>query len=70
MDAIKLRSLNIDLSNGNKLYELKDLEPQIPQLVQHRVRLDTRDRLSWPVMILYPETMQTDFIQSFHEDTP
>ncbi|XP_063979880.1 DNA polymerase interacting tetratricopeptide repeat-containing, protein of 47 kDa [Diachasmimorpha longicaudata] len=68
--AIELRNINIELSNGNKSYELKDLEPQIPQLAQHRVRLDKEERLIWPVMILYPEYMQTDFIQSFHEDTP
>ncbi|XP_011310872.1 tetratricopeptide repeat protein 4 [Fopius arisanus] len=70
IEAIKQRGINIDLSNGHKSYELKDLEPQIPQLAQHRVKLDKRQRLIWPVMILYPETMQTDFIQSFHEDTP
>lgn len=53
----------------NKNPDLKDLEPQIPQIAQNRVHLDAQNKLIWPVMILYPETQQTDFIQNFHEDT-
>lgn len=38
-------------------------------MVQCSVHLDTQNKLIWPVLILYPETKQTDFIQNFHEDT-
>lgn len=70
IQAIISRQINVDCPSGKLTIELKDLEPQIPQLAQHRVKFDKRERLIWPVMILYPETMQTDFIQNFHEDTP
>jgi len=67
---IKEKKINIDLPEGKREVELRHLEPQVPQLFQHRVRLDKADRLIWPVMVLYPETRQTDFIQNFYEDTP
>ncbi|XP_034943228.1 DNA polymerase interacting tetratricopeptide repeat-containing, protein of 47 kDa [Chelonus insularis] len=70
IQAIINRGIKIELSTDKKIFELKDLEPQIPQLAQYRVRFDQANRLVWPVMILYPETMQTDFIQNFYEDTP
>lgn len=38
-------------------------------MVQCGVHLDAQNKLIWPVLILYPETKQTDFIQNFHEDT-
>ncbi|XP_063795728.1 tetratricopeptide repeat protein 4 [Pseudophryne corroboree] len=33
------------------------------------VHLDESDRLNWPVLFLYPEHSQTDFISSFPEDS-
>uniref|UniRef100_A0A8C5WM28 Tetratricopeptide repeat domain 4 n=1 Tax=Leptobrachium leishanense TaxID=445787 RepID=A0A8C5WM28_9ANUR len=33
-----------------------------------QVFLDENGRLNWPVLFLYPEHMQTDFISAFHED--
>ncbi|XP_044004446.1 DNA polymerase interacting tetratricopeptide repeat-containing, protein of 47 kDa-like [Aphidius gifuensis] len=69
--AIIDRNINIDIPIGKMTIDLNDFVPQIPQLSQNRVKFDNKtNRLVWPVMILYPETMQTDFIQSFHEDTP
>lgn len=65
---IKSRGINLELIEGRKNPDLKDLEPQVPQIAQSRVHLDNENKLIWPVMILYPETMQTDFIQNFHED--
>ncbi|KAK0082164.1 hypothetical protein PV325_010942 [Microctonus aethiopoides] len=69
VEAINARGINVDLPDSRTTFELKDLEPQIPHLAEHRVRFDSNNKLFWPVMILYPETMQTDFIQNFHEDT-
>ncbi|XP_068095119.1 tetratricopeptide repeat protein 4 [Hyperolius riggenbachi] len=34
-----------------------------------QVCLDAEGRLSWPVLFLYPEHSQTDFISAFHEDS-
>ncbi|XP_039094664.1 tetratricopeptide repeat protein 4 [Hyaena hyaena] len=34
-----------------------------------RLSVDARGRLSWPVLFLYPEHTQSDFIAAFHEDT-
>ena len=45
---------------------LYDLDPLHPSGA--RVRLDEEGVLHWPVMFLYPEYAQTDFIQSFCEN--
>lgn len=34
-----------------------------------RLSIDGQGRLSWPVLFLYPEYAQSDFISAFHEDT-
>ncbi|CAD1478675.1 unnamed protein product, partial [Heterotrigona itama] len=69
LDIIRSRGVNLELIEGKKNPDLKDLEPQVPQIAQSRVHLDIQNKLIWPVMILYPEMQQTDFIQNFHEDT-
>ncbi|KAK7100165.1 tetratricopeptide repeat protein 4-like [Littorina saxatilis] len=45
---------------------LADLDPIHPSGA--RVRLDEKGVLHWPVLFLYPEYGQTDFIQSFSEN--
>lgn len=68
LDIIKSRGVNLELIEGKRNPDLKDLEPQVPQIAQSKVHLDAQNKLIWPVMILYPEMQQTDFIQNFHED--
>lgn len=34
-----------------------------------RLNVDEQGRLSWPVLFLYPEHAQSDFIATFHEDS-
>ncbi|KAB0402533.1 hypothetical protein E2I00_002566, partial [Balaenoptera physalus] len=34
-----------------------------------RLSVDDGGRLSWPVLFLYPEYAQSDFISAFHEDS-
>ncbi|XP_070465582.1 tetratricopeptide repeat protein 4 isoform X2 [Equus przewalskii] len=34
-----------------------------------RLSVDDQGRLSWPVLFLYPEYTQSDFISAFHEDS-
>ncbi|XP_043289568.1 DNA polymerase interacting tetratricopeptide repeat-containing, protein of 47 kDa isoform X2 [Venturia canescens] len=70
MRIIREKKINVEIPEGKEDFELRDLVPLVPQLAQHRVRLDRAGRLIWPVTILYPETLQTDFIQNFYEDTP
>ena len=45
---------------------LTDLDPFHPSGA--RVRLDDSGTLYWPVLFMYPEYAQTDFIQSFCEN--
>jgi len=69
LETISRKGVSLESTNDKQELELRDLEPQIPQIAQSRVHFDEKDRLVWPVMILYPEIQQTDFIQNFHEDT-
>ncbi|XP_054013421.1 DNA polymerase interacting tetratricopeptide repeat-containing, protein of 47 kDa [Hylaeus anthracinus] len=69
LNIIKSKGIGLESIDGRKNPDLKDLEPRIPQIAQSRVHLDAENKLIWPVMILYPETQQSDFIQNFHEDT-
>lgn len=34
-----------------------------------RLSLNNQGRLSWPVLFLYPEYTQSDFVAAFHEDS-
>lgn len=69
MEAILKKGINLELTNDEGKLELKNLEPQISQIAQNKVHFDEKNKLIWPVMILYPETHQVDIIQNFHEDT-
>lgn len=69
LNIIQSKGINLELIDGKKNPDLKDLEPQVPQIAQSRVHLDAENKLIWPVMIMYPETQQTDFIQNFHENS-
>ncbi|XP_071871921.1 DNA polymerase interacting tpr containing protein of 47kD [Bombus fervidus] len=69
LNIIKGKGVNLESIEGKINPNLKDVEPQIPQMAECSVHLDAQNKLIWPVLILYPETKQTDFIQNFHEDT-
>lgn len=69
LETIQSRGVKIELPPGKEKPDMSDLEPQIPQLLQNTVHLHPDDKLVWPVIILYPEVHQTDFIQNFDEDT-
>lgn len=49
------------------LLDMSSLEPCHPAAVGKPVRLEG-ESLIWPVLFLYPEYGETDFIQEFHED--
>ncbi|XP_065183128.1 tetratricopeptide repeat protein 4-like [Sycon ciliatum] len=56
-----------DVSEGKGLIQasLSELEQTIPS--GSHVRLDSDGVLHWPVLLVYPEHHQTDFIQAFDE---
>jgi len=64
LERIKQRGITVE-SKGNSL-ELSDLEPCHPAALQKRVRLED-DLLVWPVIFLYPEFGESDFIEGFKE---
>ena len=49
-------------------FDLSNIEPCHPAAIGNRVHL-VDGSLVWPVLFLYPEFGETDFIQEFHEDT-
>ena len=49
-------------------FNLSSIEPCHPAAIGKRVHL-VGDSLVWPVLFLYPEYGETDFIQEFHEDS-
>jgi len=59
LDAVKKRGVEV---NGGLSMEM--LEPLHPAAVQRRVRLED-GKLVWPVLFLYPEKGETDFIEEF-----
>ncbi len=68
LNAIKERGINVD---GDEL-TLAALEPTHPAAARKRVHFDEEDenasRLIWPVLFMYPEFGETDFIEAFAED--
>ncbi|XP_012267399.2 DNA polymerase interacting tetratricopeptide repeat-containing, protein of 47 kDa [Athalia rosae] len=68
LELIQSRKINVEINAGKRHLQLADLEPCIHHLAQNKVHLGEDGRLIWPVVILYPETQQTDFIQESHED--
>jgi len=68
LETIKERGIKINkIKIGNPL-SLSDLEPSHPAAVQRRVHLDLSGQLVWPVLVLYPEHEETDFIEQFREN--
>ncbi|XP_014483032.1 PREDICTED: tetratricopeptide repeat protein 4 [Dinoponera quadriceps] len=68
LEAISKRSITILARKKQHKLELSDLEHENSNI--QRVQLDENNRLLWPVLISYPERMQCDLVNKFHEDTP
>lgn len=73
IEAIQSRGITIGTLKGKSksqsaLLDLANLEPCHPAASGKRVHI-VDNCLVWPVMILYPECGETDFIQEFHEDS-
>ncbi|XP_047644953.1 tetratricopeptide repeat protein 4 [Phacochoerus africanus] len=77
LQAIKARSIRLvseaagededSASEGLGELSLNGLSSENPYGA--RLSVDDQGRLSWPVLFLYPEYAQSDFISAFHEDS-
>ncbi|XP_078573985.1 tetratricopeptide repeat protein 4-like [Branchiostoma floridae x Branchiostoma japonicum] len=56
-----------DVAESMDRLQLASLEASFPS-TGAKVCLDEKGCLVWPVMFMYPEYMETDFIQEFHEE--
>nr|XP_013817231.1 PREDICTED: tetratricopeptide repeat protein 4 [Apteryx mantelli mantelli] len=74
--AIKERNIKVVLEPSNEEEEMSDGLAEMSLDGFHsdnamgaKVHLDADGNLNWPVLFLYPEHEQTDFIAAFHENT-
>merc|ERR1712098_649707 len=67
LDLIKQRGIKVASSKENSGLSLADVEPCHPAAVHKRVHV-TDNILLWPVLFLYPEFGETDFIEEFSEN--
>ncbi|XP_075011802.1 tetratricopeptide repeat protein 4 [Calonectris borealis] len=74
--AIKERNIKLVLEPSNEEEEISDGLAEISLDGFHsgnamgaKVHLDADGNLNWPVLFLYPEHEQTDFIAAFHENS-
>lgn len=69
LQARGIRTATKGKAGSKSVYlDMSSLEPCHPAAVGKRVHFDG-DSLVWPVLFLYPEYGETDFIQEFHEDS-
>lgn len=69
LKAIESRGITIvNIKGQRSRLDLSILEPCHPAANGKKVHFEN-DSLVWPVMFLYPEFGETDFIQEFHEDS-
>ncbi|XP_046447563.1 tetratricopeptide repeat protein 4-like [Daphnia pulex] len=70
--ALGVRGINTGLKrkkdSERAILDLSSIEPCHPAAIGKRVHL-VDGCLVWPVLFLYPEYGETDFVQEFHEDT-
>lgn len=67
--AILERGIKIAQCDDDDDLDLAKLEPSMPGAHAHMVYLED-GKLNWPVLLLYPEVLQTDFIVDCPEDVP
>lgn len=71
IEAINKRQINIVRKAGAESdLTLDDIEPSHPAAIRKKVHFSTQDPniLVWPVLFIYPEFGETDFIEEFGED--
>ena len=65
LDLIKQRGIKVS-GSGDSVLNLSDLEPCHPAALHKKVHVE-ENILVWPVLFLYPEFGETDFIEEFRE---
>lgn len=70
LEAIEKRGIKVKRSAEGVAedLELSDLEPTHPAALRKRVHFNEQGNLAWPVLFLYPEHGETDFIEEFLEE--
>ena len=66
LDLIRQRGIKVTSRDGDSGLELSDLEPCHPAALHKKVHVE-ENILVWPVLFLYPEVGETDFIEEFRE---
>ena len=65
--VVDAKELSAEEEQDMERFLLQSVESHHPSGAQ--VHVDDHNRLVWPVMFLYPEHTQSDFIEAFVEDT-
>ena len=65
--VVDARDLEAEEEDDQERFLLSSVESHHPCGAQ--VHVDGNGRLVWPVMFVYPEHTQSDFIEAFCEDT-
>ena len=70
LQAIRDRGVTLEAQRSGSDLTLKDLEPLHPAALHKRVHFspESKNILVWPVLFLYPEHGETDFIEAFSDD--
>jgi len=69
MDLIKARGIKVEQRKGGGHLSLEDLEPCHPAAAQKPVHVDPESgELVFPVLFMYPEFGETDFIEEWREN--
>lgn len=68
LGTIRERGIRISRRKGENPLSLEDLEPNHPAAQQKKVHVNESGQLVWPVLFLYPEHGETDFLEEFREN--
>lgn len=64
---LKAQGIRVATTFGD-VPRLENLEPHLPMALGTRVHLEDDGCLVWPVLFVYPEHGQTDFVRHFRDD--
>lgn len=68
LELVQLRGIRVEHQRGGTTLSLADLEPCHPAALHKRLHLDPEsEELIFPVLLVYPEFGETDFIEEWRE---
>ncbi len=70
LDVITAKGIKVERKGASSDLSLEDLEPTHPAAARKKVHFSEAEtsKLVWPVLFLYPEHGETDFVEEFGED--